>query len=415
MNSPLSGLITGSFLIILVLSGNTIDSAEPFFKEQNAFESGTEGYHTFRLPSVVVSNRGTVLAFAEAHSLHIFDSGDIDVALKRSLDGGQTWEPLQVVWSEGQNACGGPTSVVDRETGRIWLYMRWNHGADWIPELRMGIGRDSMRAFVCHSDDDGVPWSQPEETTEQVKKPEWRCWLPGPGVGIQLELGRHKGRLVIPCFISAFGRDIGYDSFRNIHDVQSVYNLGSYLVFSDDHGKTWQRGKGVVWPWMTECHVVELANGDLMLNIRQANKKQKVRATAVSSDGGMTWSEPILNEDLVDPYCQGSFIRYTRVDVHDINRLLHSNAADPNHRRNMTVKLSYDEGKAWPVSRVIEPGNSQYSCLTVLPDMTIGLLYEAEPYKYIRFANFNLEWLTDGRDQVSQVPRHGLPELTGGS
>ena len=111
MNSPLSGLITGSFLIILVLSGNTIDSAEPFFKEQNAFESGTEGYHTFRLPSVVVSNRGTVLAFAEAHSLHIFDSGDIDVALKRSLDGGQTWEPLQVVWSEGQNACGGPTSV----------------------------------------------------------------------------------------------------------------------------------------------------------------------------------------------------------------------------------------------------------------------------------------------------------------
>ncbi len=400
MNHSRSGLLARAILLFSVVSGNAVDSAEPLFEQQDLFVSGTEGYRFFRIPAIVVTNEGTVLAFCEGHKLHMFDSGDIDIVMRRSFDGGKTWGPLQVVWDDGQNASGGPTSVVDRDTGKIFLFPRWNHGGDWQPELQLGRARDIFRSFVRHSTDDGATWSEPVEITDIVKKPEWLFWGQSPGTGIQLETGPHKGRLVIPCCFSSFGRDVGYDGFREVFDTHADHQFGSCLIFSDDHGETWERSKGVVWPWMTECHVVELANGDLMLNFRQAFRKKKVRAYAISSDGGVTWSEPVLDDTLVDPYCQGSFIRYTRAGVQDRNRLLHANAADPNYRRNMTVRLSYDEGKSWPVSRVIEPEGAQYSSMTVLPDMTIGLLYEAEPYKYQRFARFNLEWLTEGQDRL---------------
>ena len=385
--------------VFILFTGSASYSAEPFFEQTDVFISGTEGYHTFRIPSVVVSNRGTVMVFSESHTLHIFDSGDIDVTLKRSFDGGRTWEPLQVVWSEGQNACGGPTAVVDRDTGRIWLHMRWNHGADWIPELRMGIGRDRMRPFVCYSDDEGATWSKPREL-EDIGHPKWWKYGPGPGVGIQLQTGQYKGRLVIPCFMSGFGEDVGHHGFRYLHKVQGPDCFGSYIVFSDDHGRTWERSGDVLWPWMNECQVVELADGRLMLNMRNYDKRCQCRGVAVSGDGGDTWSEFWHDPALITPTCQASILRYTWEGVHDRNRILFSNPADTKGRQNMTVKMSYDEGETWPIARVIEPGQSQYSCLTVLPDLIIGLIYEAKPYKYLRFARFNLEWLSEGQDRI---------------
>jgi sialidase-1 len=317
------------------------------------------------------------------------------------MTGGIHGDRPKVVWSEGQNACGGPTAVVDRDTGRIWLHMRWNHGADWIPELRMGIGRDSMRAFVCYSDDDGASWSKPREL-EDVGNPQWWKYGPGPGVGIQLQTGHYRGRLVIPCFMSGFGKDVGHDGFQYVHDIQGPDCFGSYVIFSDDHGRTWGRSRDVVWPWVNECQVVELADGRLMLNMRNYDKHCQCRGVAVSEDGGNTWSECWHNPALVTPTCQASILRYTREGIHDKNRLLFSNPADSKSRRNMTVKLSYDEGETWPVARTIEPEGSQYSCLTVLPDMKIGLIYERQPYKFISFARFNLKWLSSGKDKIGE-------------
>ena len=376
--------------------------ADPYLEQVDIFTSGTEGYHTFRIPAIVVTNEGTLLAFCEGHKLHMYDAGDLDIVLKRSFDGGKTWGPLQVVWSDGQNTCGGPTAVVDRDTGTIWLHSRWNHGADWQPELEEGIGNDTIRAFVLHSTDDGATWSAAEDITSSVKHPNWRFYAPGPGVGIQLERGPHKGRLVIPCCNSTFGEDAGHDGFRHIFDIHDPVQYGSYVTFSDDHGKTWQRSRDVVWPGKNECQVVELADGRLMLNMRNYNRKFLARAVAYSEDGGNTWSEEAeYDETLISPICQASYSRFTSEDLHDRNRVLFSNPADTKHRRNMTVRLSYDEGQTWAVSKVIDPEAAQYSCLTVMPDMSIGLIYEAEPYEHLRFARFNLEWLTDGADSVA--------------
>ncbi len=389
-------------LFVSVSYPDTSRSAKPFFEQVDVFVSGTEGYRTFRIPSVTVSNKGTVLAFAESHSLYLNDAGDIDIGLRRSFDGGETWGPLQVVWSDGQNTCGGPTAVVDRDTGRIWLHSRWNHGDDWQPELQAGIGRDRFRGYALYSDDDGATWSAPREITDSVAHPEWRFLGPGPGVGIQMRLPPYEGRLVIPYMNSSFGKHVGYDGFKDLHDVHFNSNFGAFVIFSDDHGETWKRSEGVVWPWMNECHVVELADGRLMMNMRNFDRRCKCRAVAISEDGGNTWSEARHVPELVSPICQGSFIRYTSEAAHDKNRLLHSNPAHPDRRMNVSVKLSYDEGKTWPVARSIEPGDSQYSCLTVLQDMKIGILYERKPYDLISFARFNLEWLTEGKDQLAE-------------
>ena len=388
------------FIFLTAGLSNITFSAKPVFEQVNVFVSGTEGYHTFRIPAVIVSQKGTVLAFAESHHHHIFDAGDIDIGLRRSLDGGGTWEPLQVVWSDGQNTCGGPTAVVDQDTGRIWLHSRWNHGDDWQPEIQAGVGRDRFRGFVLHSDDDGETWSEPREITDAACHPAWRFCAPGPGVGIQMQLQPYNGRLVIPYMNSSFGKDVGHDGFMYLHDIHGNDAFGAYVIFSDDHGETWQRSSDVVWPWMNENHVVELSDGRLMMNMRNFDRRFKCRAVAFSEDGGNTWSEARHDPELVSPICQGSFIRYTREGVQDRNRLLHSNPAHPDKRMNVTVKLSYDEGKTWPVARSIEPEGSQYSCLTVLQDMKIGLLYERNPYKHISFARFNLEWLTEGKDRL---------------
>src|SRR6185369_16189208 len=166
-------------------------------------------------------------------------------------------------------------------------------------------------------------------------------------------------------------------------------------------GANWKLG-GTIGDNCNECQVVELADSTLLMNMRSYHGKNR-RALSTSHDGGMTWSEPVLDEALIEPVCQASLLRYTEARTHRKNRLLFSNPASTK-RENLTVRLSYDEGKTWPVARPLHPGPSAYSCLTVLPDMTIGCLYEGGEKKAaerIVFAQFSLEWLTDGSGAVT--------------
>jgi sialidase-1 len=342
--------------------------------EQSAvFVAGEKGYHTYRIPALIVSPKGTLLAFCEGRKKGTSDAGDIDLLLKRSQDGGKTWGDAQVVWDDGANTCGNPCPVVERATGTIWLLLTHNLGKDTEKAIVDGTSKGTRTVWVANSSDDGATWSKPVEITRDVKKPEWTWYATGPGVGIQLT----GGRLVVPCD----------------NKVARTKARQSHVIYSDDRGKTWKLG-GVVGPNCNECQVVERADGSLLLNMRsyQANNRRMV---AVSKDGGETWTKPAEDPALVEPVCQASLVRLPGKKA----RLLFSNPAST-RREKMTVRLSDDGGKTWPVSRELHAGPAAYSCLAVLPDGTLACLYERgdkKPYETITLARFSLGWLTGGK------------------
>jgi len=360
--------------------GTLTDVAEAFiYKNQvDVFVSGTGGYHTYRIPAVIVTTKDTVLAFCEGRKSSRSDTGDIDLMLRRSSDGGKTWSKPQVVWDDKGNTCGNPCPVVDRKTGTIWLLLTWNRGDDHESLIKKGTSKDTRRVYVCRSVDDGATWSRPVEITKTTKHPDWRWYATGPGVGIQLQRGPRKGRMVIPCD----------------HSCEKT-GFGSHAIFSDDGGKTWKRGKAIL-PDVNECQVVELVDGRLMMNMRNYKRSHsRMRGIATSRDGGATWSKVDYDSALPEPICQASFLRYSMAGKGGgKNMLLFSNPASKTSRSRMTVRASFDEGKTWPVAKLIYSGSAAYSCLTVLPDQSVGLLYERDGYKRISFARIPIEWLT---------------------
>lgn len=332
----------------------------------DVFSGGQDGYHTYRIPAVVCSKRGTLLAFCEGRKDNGSDAGDIDMVLRRSTDQGKTWGPLSVVYEEGDTAkitIGNPAPVVDIDTGTVWL----------------PFCRDNDRVFVTHSDDDGLSWSEPIEITATVKRPEWDWYATGPVNGIQLSIGPNAGRLVVPC-----------DHRRGGDKTPWRAGGHSHVIYSDDHGASWQLG-GVTSESMNECAVAQLADGSLLLNMRSYRGKN-LRAVSRSDDGGLSWSEPTDDPALVEPVCQGSLIRLGD-DNDNTGPLLFSNPASKK-REQMTVRLSNDGGHSWPVSRTVYAGSAAYSSLVELHDGSVGLLYERDGYRQITFERFTLDWLT---------------------
>jgi sialidase-1 len=371
-----------AILLCTLFTGITLRAASgsDAFDQTDVFVSGTDGYHTYRIPAVIVTTNGTVLAFCEGRKASASDTGKIDLLLKRSTDGGRTWSAQQVVWTDSDNVCGNPAPVVDQITGDIWLLMTWNLGSDHERDIMAGTSKDTRRVFVTRSTDDGRSWSKPRELTAAVKPAHWRWYATGPVNGIQLTRGSHKGRLVIPANHSDHS-DPGKHPYR------------AHVIYSDDHGKTWNLG-GIEEDMTNESTVVELSDGALLHNMRSYHKKNQ-RAVATSRDSGLTWSPVKLDETLVEPVCQASILRFTWPEHGQKSRILFSNPASA-RREKMTVRLSEDEGVMWPVSRMLHAGPSAYSCLVVLPGKTIGCLYEAgakNPYERIVLARFTLDWL----------------------
>jgi len=364
--------------------GNLVDPPKPLEGQVDVFLSGQDGYHTYRIPAVIVTPKGTLLAFCEGRKNSSSDTGDIDIVLRRSTDGGKTWGKMQVVADHGPHVIGNPCPVVDRATGTIWMPLTRNRGDEPESQIMKGTTTEPRTVWLTKSTDDGLTWSEPVNISETTRKPHWRWYATGPGVGIQLK----SGRMVIPCDHSD-------------HSDPKKHPYGSHVIYSDDGGATWKLG-GTITDKVNECQAVELAEGSLTMNMRCYQGKNR-RAVSTSKDGGLTWTPPVLNEALIEPVCQASFLRYTLAGPQDRNRLLFSNPASTS-RVNMTVRLSYDEGKTWPVARTINPGPSAYSCLTVLPDLSIGCLYERgerHAYEKITFARFSLDWLTNGADRVN--------------
>jgi sialidase-1 len=336
------------------------------------FVSDSGGYHTYRIPSVIVLPKGTVLAFCEGRKRGRGDAGDIDLLLRRSLDGGRTWETIQVIWDDGPNTCGNPCPVIDRSTGTIWLLMTHNLGTDTEEQIASRAGRGTRTVWVSKSNDDGRSWTKPVEITQDVKRPEWTWVATGPGIGIQTS----GGRLIVPCDNVVAGNRVRQ----------------SHVIVSDDHGEHWKVG-GVVGPGCNEAQVVELADGQLMLNMRSTAKGHH-RRIATSNDVGISWTPPTDDPTLVEPGCQASLIRHP-----DKSRmLLFSNPANTKRKR-MTVRFSADDGRTWSGGLVLHQGPAAYSCLAILPNGKIGCLYERgdrAPYETLTFARFDAADLNAG-------------------
>ena len=331
---------------------------DPPIETSALFVAGEGGYHTYRIPAMVVSSRGVVMVFCEGRKTGSRDDGDIDLLARRSLDGGRTWQGVQVVHEEGGDqpiTIGNPCPIAAAD-GTVHLL----------------FCRNNQQAFHIMSTDDGRTFSPPREITAALRPPE--SPLTRIGTGPVHGIRTATGRLLAPLW---FNDRIG-----------QVYRSG--VAFSDDGGATWKAGglvpEGV--KGLNECSVAELPGGNLILNMR--NRQAKCRAVTTSVDAGLNWSPPQLVQELVDPQCQGALLRLPGPGP---ARLLFSNAADPKRLR-LTVRLSSDAGRSWSAGRVLHAGPSAYSDLAVAADGAILCVYERgvkSPYEQIAVARWNAD------------------------
>lgn len=349
-------------------------------EKTDVFVSGEGGYNTYRIPAVLRAGNGSLLAFSEGRKAGGGDSGNIDMLLKRSTDGGRTWGATQVVWDDEDNTCGNPCPVLDESTGTIWLFMTHNIGTDHEKEIAARTAKGTRTVWVASSKDQGATWTKPVDVTATTKDPSWTWYATGPGIGIQIKNGEHAGRLVIPC-------DHNYDDPTD--PTHKKHESGSHAIFSDDHGKTWKMG-APIRPIVNECQVVELfdGKGTLLMDMRSKTGRN-LRAESISTDGGATWTTAVDAPALIEPVCQGSIIRH---DLAKPGLLVFSNPAAKT-RTNLTVRASADDAKTWREVAVLETGPSAYSSLVSLDANTVGCFYEngvKKPYERITFARVEL-------------------------
>ncbi len=349
------------------------DTIQQNNKSKSIFLSEKEGYQTFRIPAIVTTNSGKILAFAEGRVKGTSDTGDIDLVMKSSNDGGKTWSRLTIIWNDKNNVCGNPAPVVDKETGMVHLLLTWNLGEDHERDIIAGKSKDTRRVFVSSSLNEGETWTTPQEITTSTKLENWTWYATGPCHGIQLKHGKDNGRLVIPCD----------------HIEAGTKKYFSHIIYSDDYGKTWQLGGSTLQDQVNECTVAELPDGKLLLNMRNYDRTQKSRKISFSEDGGLSWSDIQPDTALIEPICQASLL------FSEINKSLYFlNPANTNSRINMTLKSSSDFGNTWQTVKVLNSGPSAYSDLTFINDNTLGCLYEGgknSPYEGIVFTTVEID------------------------
>jgi len=373
---------TLSILIVLLCNfsckaqSNLYKMTEGITSHQDLFNTSmNEDVSCYRIPALITAPNGDLLAAIDERLPSCADlrgSDDINIIIRRSSDNGKTWGPIETVidFPLGQSAS-DPSMIVDDLTKEIFLFYNF---------MNLDTEKDIYYLHVMKSSDNGKTWSKPEDITTQIAKPEW-----------------HKDFKFITS-----GRGIQTKSGKLLHTMVNL-NSGLHLFGSDDHGKTWYFIDTPIQP-ADESKVIELADGTLMINARV--NKEGLRYVHTSKDEGKTWETKPAPE-LVDPGCNASIIHYTAIeDGYKKNRLLFSNANSAEGRTNLTVRVSYDEGKTWTEGKTIYEGPSAYSSLTVLENGDIGVFFEKDEYTKNVFARFSLKWLTDGKDEYKKPKKN---------
>ncbi|MEV5981258.1 sialidase family protein [Streptomyces sp. NPDC052114] len=372
----------------------------PPFEQQVLFKASQDpGYACFRIPAVVKTAKGTLLAFAEGRVNDCSDAGDIDLVLKRSHDGGRTWGPLQVVNEGGGDTHGNPAPVVDRESGRVLLAETYNTGRTDGKNCDVPCDRTP---HLQYSDDDGSSWSEPRDLSEEILPDDWNSWYAtGPVHGVQLTRGRHAGRLVFAVNAETW-------------DGGRVTANHAALIVSDDGGDRWRIGATDSYPIAadgtfrqkpSEMTVTERPDGAVYVSGREQDGTDLGHRThALSRDGGDSFAAPFRAiPDLYTPQVQGSTLQFGR-------RMLLACPGDPDRRRTMQIRSSYDGGRTWDsVDRgtTVTTDWSGYSDMVRADAAHVGLLYEGgavDARDEIRFARFTEDWLAPRRGPDPTTP-----------
>lgn len=357
-------ILMQTLVVMLACSASAAHAADLEIVE--VFRGGERGYVMYRIPAIVVSVKGTLIACAEARKTS-GDWAEIDLVMRRSLDGGRTWQPA-ADWLKIPGITAKNSAAVQRNARLKGI----THNNPVLISDRSGtlhalVCVEYMRAFSSRSDDDGVTWSAPVEITATFDefRPEydWKVLATGPGHGIQLP----SGRLLVPVWLStAAGRNAHHPSV-------------TATIYSDDGGRSWQRG-AIAVPSTSESldpnetTAATLSDGSVMLNVRNETKPGR-RWLTTSKDGVTGWSAGRRAEELIDPICFAGFLGVNAAGRH---RLYFSNPNDASKRQNLTLRASDDDGRTWPLARVIDPGPAAYSDLASLADGTLLCLYEGK-------------------------------------
>lgn len=364
------------------------------------FTAGKDGYPHYRIPTIVTSRKGTLLAFAEGR-YHPTDHGRNDIVLKRSTDNGKTWSPLITIHKDKELVMVNPSPVVLPNNRILLLYETFPFGYHARKGREHGIsfqmmdeGYESPRTQKCimrYSDDDGKTWSAPRFVQEITREPTHSINSGSPANGIVLQRGKHQGRILFPLFHAwMLDQKSGKRTFKNS------------VLYSDDQGRSWKRSAYV--PESIACNenlIVELDNGDVMMNGRSGRSGREI---AISKDGGRTWGPYVSDKVLTGRPCNSGLFRFSYGGNGQKSRLLFSNNFSNSKRANGTLRISYDNGQSWAHSKTIVPGLFGYSQITAQKDGNIGVIYEpfqspSEPW-HIDYVPVSLEWLTNGADTL---------------
>lgn len=360
-------------------------------KDIPVFVSGTEGHKSYRIPAIIGLPNGSLLAFCEGRVHGSDDFGDINIVVKRSSDKGKTWNALQTVVDADTLQAGNPAPVVDLTDpaypqGRIFLF--YNTGNNHEGEVRKGKGLREV--WYKTSSDNGITWSEPVNITTQTHRPkqpqvnamydfseDWRSYANTPGHAMQFSTGKYKGRIFIAANHSAG------DPQPQFADYQA------HGFYTDDHGKTFHLSETVNLPGSNESMATELSGNRLMMNSRNQKGDIRERIVSISSDGSSTWDTTYFDKNLPDPVNQGSILTIGKKKGGNI--IAFCNAADTKRRDNLTLRISYDDGKTWKRNFVIAKSENDsrdyaaYSDIVSATKNEIGILYEKDGYSKIVF------------------------------
>ena len=381
LKSPLAGFRGPLFfLFVLLFSFGKLFAQS---KSIPVFVSGNDGYKSFRIPAIVKAKNGDLLAFCEGRVNNAGDFGNIKIVLKRSADNGKTWSALQIVASNDSLQAGNPAPLVDLTDprfpqGRIFLF--YNTGDGHEMELRKGKGHRDV--FYKTSTDNGKTWSEATDITLQVNriyqpqinplwnfKEDWRTYANTPGHALQFHEGKYKGRIYVAANHSSG------DPKPELRDYQA------HGYYTDDHGATFKLSETVPFEGSNESTAAQLTNNSLLMNSR--NQTGKYRIVSLSKDGGVNWDTTFVDHNLPDPICEGSLLNIGTKKGKSV--LAFCNNDSKKSRDSLTLRISFNEGKSWKKKFLIEPKNTGYSDIVKLSKEKIGVLYEADDYKEIKF------------------------------